>query len=35
MNAKSLEGMGVEGDGDNNVEHMREQVKQAMVERAR
>ena len=33
--ARSLEGKGVEGDGKNNVEHMREQMKQAMVESAR
>ena len=32
--ARSLEGKRVEGDGDN-FEHMREQVKGAMVERAR
>ena len=32
---RSLEGKGVEWDGDNNVEHMWEQVKQAMVESAR
>ena len=30
--ARSLEGKGVEWDGDGNVEHMWEQVKQAMVE---
>ena len=33
--ARSLEGKRVEGDGDNNVEHMWEQVKRAIVERAR
>ena len=33
--ARSLEGKGVEWDGDNNVEHMWEQVKRAMVESAR
>ena len=32
---RSLEGKGVEWNGDNNVEHMLEQVKWAMVERAR
>ena len=32
---RSLEGKGVEWDGDNNVEHMWEQVKRAMVESAR
>ena len=32
--ARSVEGKRVEGDGDN-VEHIWEQVKQAMVERAR
>ena len=32
---RSLEGKGVEWDGDNNIEHMWEQVKQAMVESAR
>ena len=31
----SLEGKGVEWDGDNNVEHMWEQVKWAMVESVR
>ena len=33
--AWSLEGKGVEWDGDNNVEHMWDQVKRAMVESAR
>ena len=33
--AKSLQGNRVEEDGENNVEHMWEQVKQAMVESAR
>ena len=33
--ARILEGKGVEGDGDTNVGHMWEQVKRAMVERAR
>ena len=33
--ARSLEGKGVEWDGYDNVEHMWEQVKRAMVERAR
>ena len=33
--AKSLEGKGVEWNGDNNVEHMWEQVKWTMVESAR
>ena len=33
--ARSLEGKRVEWDGENNVEHMWEQVKQAMVESAR
>ena len=33
--AKSLEGKRVEGDGDNNVKHMLEQVKLAMVESTR
>ena len=33
--ARSLEGKGVEWDGDNNVEHMWEQVKRGMVESAR
>ena len=33
-NVKFLEGKGVEWDG-GNIEHMREQVEQAMVERAR
>ena len=33
--ARSLEGKGVEWDGDDNVEHMWEQVKRAMVESAR
>ena len=33
--ARSLEGKGVEWDGDNNVEHMWEQVKRAMVQSAR
>ena len=32
--ARSLEGKGVEWDGDDNVKHMWEQVKWAMVERA-
>ena len=32
---RSLEGKEVEFDGDNNVEHMLEQVKRAMVESAR
>ena len=32
---RSLEGKELECDGDNNVEHMREQVKRAMVESAR
>ena len=32
---RSLEGKGAEWDGDNNVEHMWEQVKWAMVESAR
>ena len=32
---RSLERKGVEWDGDNNVEHIWEQVKQAMVESAR
>ena len=32
---RSLEGKGVEWNGDNNVEHMWEQVKWAMVESAR
>ena len=32
---RSLEGKGVECDGDDNVEHMWEQVKRAMVESAR
>ena len=32
---RSLEGKRVEWDGDNNVEHMWEQVKRAMVESAR
>ena len=33
--AWSIEGKGVEWDGDNNVERMWAQVKQAMVESAR
>ena len=33
--ARSLEGKGVEWDGDNNIEHMWEQVKQATVGSAR
>ena len=33
--ARSFEGKGVEWDGDDNVEHMWEQVKRAMVESAR
>ena len=33
--ARSLEGKGVEWDGDDNVENMWEQVKQAMVKSAR
>ena len=33
--AKSLEGKGVEFDGENNVEHIWEQVKWAKVESAR
>ena len=33
--ARSLEGKGVEWDIDNNVEHMWEQVKRALVESAR
>ena len=33
--ARSLEGKGIEWDGDNNVEHMWEQVKLVMVESAR
>ena len=32
---RSLEGKRVEWDGENNVEHMREQVKQEMVESTR
>ena len=32
---RSLEGKGIKWDGDNNVEHMWEQVKQAMVESAK
>ena len=32
---RSLEGKGIELDGDDNVEHMWEQVKWAMVESAR
>ena len=32
--ARSLEGKGVEWDGNNNIEHMWEQVKRAMVESA-
>ena len=32
---RSLEGKGVEGDEENNVEHMWEQVKRAMVESER
>ena len=33
--ARTLEGKGVEWDGDDNVKHMCEQVKQAVVESAR
>ena len=33
--ARSLEGKGVEWDGESNVEHIREQVKWAMIESAR
>ena len=33
--ARSLEGKGVEWDGDNKVEHMWEQVKRVIVETAR
>ena len=33
--ARSLEGKGVEWEGDNNVEHMWEQVKQAKQESAK
>ena len=33
--ARSFEGKRVDWDGENNVKHMLEQVKQAMVERAR
>ena len=33
--ARSLEGKGVEWDGDNNVENMWKQLKQAMAESAR
>ena len=33
--ARSLKGKGVEWDGDNNVEHIWEQVKWATVESAR
>ena len=33
--ARSFEGKGVEWDGDDNVEHMWEQVKWTMVESAR
>ena len=33
--ARSLEGKGVEWDGDNNVEYMWEQVKRAMLESTR
>ena len=33
--ARSLEGKGIEWDGENNVEHMWEQVKMTMVESAR
>ena len=33
--SRSLEGKRVEGDGDNNVKHMWEQVKRAMVEKKR
>ena len=33
--ARSLEGKGIEWDGDNNVEHIWEQVKRAMAESAR
>ena len=33
--ARSLEGKGVEWDGDNNVEYMWEQVKRPMVDSAR
>ena len=32
---KSLEGKGIEWDGDNNVKHIWEQIKRAMVETAR
>ena len=32
--ARSLEGKRVEWDGDNNVEHMWEQVKRAILENA-
>ena len=33
--ARSLEGKGVQWDGDNNLEHMWKQVKRAMLESAR
>ena len=33
--ARTLEGKGIEWDGDNNVKHMLEQVKRARVKRAR
>ena len=33
--ARSLEEKGVKWDGNNNIKHMWEQVKQAMVESAR
>ena len=33
--ARSLEGKGIEWDGDDNVEHMWDPVKQAMMESAR
>ena len=33
--ARSLEGKRIEWDGENNVKHMWEEVKQAMVESAR
>ena len=35
MIARSLEGKGAEWDGDNNVEHLWEQVKRTIVESAR
>ena len=35
MHARTFEGKGVEWDEDDNVEHMWEQVKRAMVESAR